>query len=138
MDKTCKRLYTREHLWCLRRANNTAIIGLSDVARRYIGTITWIWLPQAGRKLSRGETFATIELDGSLDALVSPVDCTIINVNNQLRTCPDTLNGDPLREGWILHVRLGRAPLAAGLMDGAQYRAYLGELAGAALTAEPG
>lgn len=137
MNNKDRRLYNREHLWCLRRANNTAIIGISEQAQRYLGEITWIWLPDAGSEIARGEVFASIESSGPVDALVSPLDGRIININNHLRFRPDTVNRDPYGEGWLLHVQLEHAGQLDGMMDARQYMAYIDEIDGDSVDTEP-
>jgi len=120
-------LYNEDHLWCLHRDNDSAIIGISDHAQQRVGRIHQVELPTAGSSVNRGKPFGTLISGGIVIELVSPVDGRIINANNYLDYSPAAVNSDPYGEGWMLHVQLEAAEQLCELMSSEQYTQYIAE-----------
>jgi len=56
--------------------------------------------------------------------LFSPVTGTVVAINEQLDSAPETLNSDPYGAGWIAEVEVSTP--SSSLMDAAGYTALIG------------
>jgi glycine cleavage system H protein len=112
--------YTKEHEWL--RADGT--VGITDYAQDQLGDVVFVELPAVGRVLKQGEAFGVVESVKSVSDLYSPVDGTVVAVNEALAKAPELVNQDPYGAGWL--VRLDVSGGSEALLDAAQYRALVG------------
>ena len=47
--------YTESHEWVRREADGTLTVGITDFAQEALGDMVFVELPEAGRKLAKGE-----------------------------------------------------------------------------------
>ena len=124
-----ERYYTETHEW-VAVDGNVATVGISDYAQAQLGDVVFLDLPKTGEKLSQGQTFGVVESVKAASDLYSPVQGTVVEVNQQASESPDVVNRDPYGQGWLVKVQLeGDVPQ---LMDESAYQAFTRSEAGQA------
>ena len=118
--------YTRDHEW-VGLAGDLATVGVSHFAQKELGDVVFVELPEVGRRLKQGEEFGTIESVKAVSEVYCPVSGEVIEVNASLKDHPEQVNHEPYGSGWILKIRVADPKEAAGLMDAAAYREYVGQ-----------
>ena len=71
-----------------------------------------------------GVQTCALPISKSVSELFSPVTGTVVAVNSNLDSAPESLNSDPYGAGWIAEIEIS-APSSA-LMDAAAYSALIG------------
>jgi glycine cleavage system H protein len=117
--------YTKEHEWVL-AAGDSATIGITDHAQHELGDIVFVDMPKAGTKLTKGQTFGSVESVKAVSDIYAPVSGDVTEVNALLSTTPEKLNADPHGEAWLVKVKLADASELNGLLSAADYQAYVG------------
>lgn len=59
-----------------------------------------------GRKMEKGNYLGFIESAKWVERLRSPIAGTLIEINEELRTKPTSINQDPYGAGWFVRVKL--------------------------------
>jgi len=111
--------YTKDHEW-IRISGDTAEIGITDFAQQQLGDVVYVDLPEAGRTITAGDTFGSIESVKAVSELFAPMSGEVVDVNQQLKDRPETVNSDP-HGTWMLKVRLADPGAAGALLDSRQY-----------------
>jgi glycine cleavage system H protein len=118
--------FTREHEW-VRLEGGQAVFGISDHAQQQLGDITFIDLPEVGRKVHQFEKYAEVESVKAASEIYAPLAGEVIAVNEALAGDPGIINRSPESEGWLVRVRVADPTETGKLMDGAEYQEYLRE-----------
>ncbi len=92
------------HSWALVEPDGT-FVGVDDLAAACLGPVERVDLPQAGRRVHRGETLFTLDSQGRELPVPSPVTGTVIARNEALTKDPRRVNRDPFGLGWITRIR---------------------------------
>lgn len=108
--------YTPDHEWI----DADGLVGITDYAQDALGDVVFVELPQVGQKIKAGDAFGVVESVKSVSDLYSPVDGTVLRVNEALATTPELINQDPYGAGWI--VQLETEGTGDGLIDAEAYR----------------
>jgi glycine cleavage system H protein len=116
--------FTREHEW-VRVDGDTATIGISSHAQEALGDIVFAEVPEAGRKVSKGQEAAVVESVKAASDVYAPVSGQVIGGNPALADDPSIINSDPEGEGWFFKLKLDDAGELDGLMDEAAYRDWV-------------
>lgn len=117
--------FSQDHEWVMVE-DAVATIGITDFAQEQLGDIVYVDLPSAGDELVAGDAFGEVESVKSVSELLSPVDGTVTAVNEELTDSPETVNADPMGEGWMVRVLLSDTADLDNLMDAAAYLSYIG------------
>ena len=117
--------YTKEHEW-VRAEGSEGTIGITDHAQQELGDIVFVDLPKAGSNVKRGETFGSVESVKAVSDVYSPVTGEVTAANELLSQKPETLNGDPHGDGWLIKVKLTAPEEINALMSAADYQKYIG------------
>ena len=99
-------------------------IGITDYAQGALGDIVYVQLPKVGESVSEGAVCGEIESTKSVSELFSPVTGTVVAINEQLDSAPETLNSDPYGAGWIAEIEVSTP--STSLMYAAGYTALIG------------
>ena len=118
--------YTKEHEWVLAESD-TAIVGITAFAAEQLGDITYVELPEIGRKVSAGDEVATVESVKAASDIFAPVSGTVIAINEGLEDRPELVNESPEGDGWFFKLKDTDAAEFAKLMDSATYSAFVKE-----------
>ncbi len=92
------------HTWALSESPNLVRVGMDDFASRLFGKIVHLTLPQRGQWVRQGQKIVSMERDGNTYEMLSPIEGTITDVNDEVLKQPDLARGDPYGEGWLLKV----------------------------------
>jgi glycine cleavage system H protein len=118
--------YAKSHEWLKLESDGTAIIGITDYAQSSLGDITFVQLPKIGATLKAGESFGVVESVKAASDLYCPVAGTVLEVNGQLNSAPETVNQSPYASGWMMRLKLADATAPEALLDPAAYSKLIG------------
>ena len=116
--------FTREHDW-IRVEGDTATVGISNHAQEALGDIVFAEVPEAGRKVSKGQEAAVVESVKAASDVYAPVSGEVTEGNQAVADDPSVINSDPEGQGWFFKLKLDNPGELEGLMDEAAYREWL-------------
>jgi glycine cleavage system H protein len=116
--------FTREHEW-VRVEGDTATIGISNHAQEQLGDIVFAEVPEAGRRVSKGQEAAVVESVKAASDVYAPVSGEVVEGNQAVADDPALVNSDPEGQGWFFKLRLDNPGELDGLMDEASYRDWI-------------
>jgi glycine cleavage system H protein len=119
--------YTDEHEW-VEVADNIATIGITDYAQQSLGDLVYIELPEVGTQLDMGEQFAVAESVKAASEVYMPVSGTIVEINDELESSPETVNSSPFDDGWLVKVEMSAKSELDEMMDSEGYQHLLSSL----------
>ena len=117
--------YTKEHEW-VHAEGGEGTVGITDHAQHELGDIVFVDLPKVGTKISKGETFGSVESVKAVSDIYSPVSGEIAAINELLAKSPEKLNEDPHGDAWLIKVKLSSADEINALMSATDYQKYVG------------
>ena len=116
--------FTKEHEW-IRVDGDTATIGISDHAQEQLGDIVFAEVPEAGRKVSKGQEAAVVESVKAASDVYAPVSGEVTEGNQAVADDPALVNSDPEGQGWFFKIKLDNPGELDGLMDEPSYRDWI-------------
>ena len=116
--------YTDEHEW-IRIEGDVGTIGISAYAQEQLGDVVFVDVPQAGRKVAKGESVAVVESVKAASDIYAPASGEIIEANAGLAETPGDVNTEPMGKGWFFKMKLSNKSELDGLMDQAAYEAFV-------------
>jgi len=118
-------LFTEQHEWIAESGDGLVRFGITDYAQDSLGDIVYVDLPKVGQTLTAGQPCGEVESTKSVSEIYAPVSGEVTAVNAALSDAPDTVNGQPYGDGWMVEVRVSGDREAT--LDAAAYRALIGE-----------
>jgi glycine cleavage system H protein len=103
-----------------------AKIGITEHAQHELGDIVFVDLPKTGSKVTKGQTFGSVESVKAVSDIYSPVSGEVVEPNNLLSQHPERLNEDPHGEAWLINVEVSSPGQIDDLMSAADYQKYVG------------
>ena len=119
--------FTREHEW-IRVEGDTATVGISNHAQEALGDIVFAEVPDAGKKLAKGQEAAVVESVKAASDVYSPVGGEVVEGNQAVVDDPALINQDPEGQGWFFKLKLDNPGEVEGLMDEVSYREWVATL----------
>jgi glycine cleavage system H protein len=121
-------LYTEEHEY-LKKADEagTYYVGVTDYAQGELGDVVFVELPEVGTKLSRMDTFGTVEAVKAVSDLYSPVSGEVVEANGGLADDPAVVNSDPYGKGWMIRIRVDDESELDQLLGPEEYTKHIGQ-----------
>ena len=116
--------FTKEHEW-IRVDGDTATVGISNHAQEQLGDIVFAEVPEAGRKLSKGQEAAVVESVKAASDVYAPVSGEVMEGNQAVADDPALINSDPEGDGWFFKLKLDNPGELDGLMDESAYREWV-------------
>jgi len=116
--------FTKEHEW-IRVDGETATVGISNHAQEALGDIVFAEVPQAGRRVSKGDDAAVVESVKAASDVYAPVSGEVVEGNPAVADDPAIINRDPEGEGWFFKLKLEDPGELEGLMDEGVYRDWV-------------
>lgn len=117
--------YSSEHEWI--DDQSPATVGVSQVAADALGDVVYVDLPEVGAQITAGEACGEIESTKSVSELFSPVNGTVVEVNDAVVADPALVNSDPYGEAWLFRVEVeSEGPLLTAAEYAAANDAELG------------
>ncbi len=97
--------YSKTHEWVEFTGGNTAKIGLTDFAQQKLGKLVFVNLPLAGDEVILDQPFGDVESVKAVSDVLSPVNGTVVEVNEDLMDSPGMINEDPY-DAWLIKVEI--------------------------------
>jgi glycine cleavage system H protein len=119
--------YSQEHEW-IRVEGDVGTIGITQYAQEQLGDVVFVEVPQAGRKVAKGEACAVVESVKAASDIYAPVSGEVTEANAALADSPGDVNAEPMGKGWFFKIRLSDKGELGGLMDEAAYDAFVKSL----------
>jgi glycine cleavage system H protein len=116
--------FTKEHEW-ISVDGDTATIGISNHAQEQLGDIVFAEVPEAGRRLNKGQEAAVVESVKAASDVYAPVSGEVVEGNQAVADDPSLVNSDPEGQGWFFKLKLDNRGELEGLMDEAAYRQWV-------------
>ncbi|HEY7627500.1 MAG TPA: glycine cleavage system protein GcvH [Ilumatobacteraceae bacterium] len=116
--------YSNDHEW-VAVDGNRARIGITDYAQDALGDVVYVQSPKVGEQVAAGDSFSEVESTKSVSDIYAPVSGTVVAVNEQLSSAPDTLNSDPYGAGWICEIEMSDPAEVEALLDAVGYQALI-------------
>jgi len=120
-------LYTKDHEWA-KVEGDVVTMGITDYAQEQLGELVFVELPDVGKEIAARKEIAVVESSKAAGDVYSPVAGTVIEVNSELTTQPERINGDCYNGGWICKLKITDKKSLDNLMDAKKYQEYLDTL----------
>ena len=117
--------YTEDHEW-LNVDGDIAILGITAHAAEQLGEVVFVEQKDVGDDFEQGEEIGVIESVKAASEIFAPVDCEVLEVNEDLEGTPGKLNESPESDGWIYKIKIGDAGQLENLMSEAAYKELIG------------
>ena len=114
--------YTKDHEWI---DPKTGKMGITDYAQHSLTDIVFVELPEKGKKIEQGKSFAIVESVKSVSDVFAPVSGVVEENNSLLSEKPQFVNEDAYGKGWIAKIKISNSADLEKLMGKKEYDAYL-------------
>jgi glycine cleavage system H protein len=109
--------YSKDFAW-IKIEGDKVRMGITDYAQKSLREIVYAELPEVGSDVKQGEPYGTVESVKAVSDLIAGVSGQIEEVNEEVKSKPETLNEDPYVKGWLLIVKPANLQAElANLMD---------------------
>ena len=112
--------YTKEHEWVASTPTTLVYrVGITDYAQSALGDIVYVQMPKVGQALTADTVCGEVESTKSVSEIFSPVTGSVVSINNDLNTAPETINSDPYGAGWLFEISVDSEP--SNLLSASDY-----------------
>ena len=115
--------YSEEHEW-IDVDGGTGTVGITDYAQEQLGDVVFVDINRVGEDVSKGDDVGVVESVKAASDLYCPVSGSITEANGALDDAPETVNSDPMGDGWMFKIALSDAGELDGLMDADGYKSF--------------
>jgi glycine cleavage system H protein len=115
--------YTKSHEWVRTLADGNVEVGITDHAQGALGDLVFVEVPEAGKSLKVGDSFAVVESVKAASDVYAPIAGAVVEGNPALGGQPELINSEPYGAGWIARMKPAGSP--QGLLSSAEYQAHL-------------
>lgn len=119
--------FTKDHEW-IKVEGGIGTVGITDYAQHALGDVVFVEVPEAGRKLSKGDDSAVVESVKAASEVYTPVSGTVVEGNTALADSPALVNESPEDQAWFFKIELSAPAELDDLMDRAAYDEYVAGL----------
>ena len=116
--------YSEEHEW-IAVDENTGTVGITDFAQEQLGDIVFAEVTKENEEVTKDDEVAVVESVKAASDIFSPVSGRISEVNVLLENAPETINSDPLENGWIFKITITNPDELDDLMDLDSYNEFV-------------
>ena len=116
--------YSEEHE-CINIEVNTGTLGITYFSQEQLGDIVFAEVTKANEEVTKDEEVAVVESVKAASDIFSPVSGLISEVNVLLEDTPETINSDPLDNGWIFKITITNPDELDDLMDLDSYNKFV-------------
>lgn len=103
--------YTKEHEWVASTENDLVFrVGITDYAQSALGDIVYVQMPKVGQAVTADTVCGEVESTKSVSEIFSPVTGSIVSINTELNSAPETINTDPYGAGWLFEISVDSEP----------------------------
>ena len=96
--------YSKDFAW-IKVEGDKVRMGVTDYAQKSLREIVYAELPAAGSEVKQGEPYGTVESVKAVSDLIAGASGTVDEVNEEVKSKPETLNEEPFGKGWLLVVK---------------------------------
>lgn len=96
--------YHPGHTWAVAESPDRVRVGVDDFAAKLAGNVTRIDIPERGQWIRQGQKIISMHRDGRELELVSPIEGTVVDINEEALKNPAVAKSDPYGEGWLIAV----------------------------------
>jgi glycine cleavage system H protein len=118
--------YHKEHDWA-RIEGDEAVLGITWFAQDSLGELVHYEPPNEGDTITKDASYGEVESVKAVSDVIAPLSGEVVEVNRKVVDEPETVNGDPYGEGWLVRIRLSDPAEADGLLDAAAYKQVVAE-----------
>jgi glycine cleavage system H protein len=97
--------YHPGHTWALGESPTLVRIGMDEFASKLTGKLERIVLPQRGKWIRQGQKIWTLYRNGASVDMVSPIEGSIVDINEAAMNDPEVARKDPYGDGWLVTVQ---------------------------------
>ena len=116
--------FSEHHEWVL-IDGDVATVGITDHAQQQLGDIVFVEVPEAGKELSKGDEAAVVESVKAASEVYAPLTGEVVASNEALGDAPETVNSDPMGDGWFYKMTIADSSELAELMDADAYKSLV-------------
>ena len=120
--------YTEEHEWLRLDEDGNVTIGISEFAQEQLGDVVYVELPELNQKIHAGDDVSVIESVKAAGDIKTPLDGTVVEINELLTEQPEIVNSDPLGDGWFFRLKPENVEDLERYMDEDAYAEFLKDL----------
>lgn len=117
--------YTKAHEW-IHLQGNLARVGITEHAAAELGDIVFVELPAVGTSVQKDDNLATVESVKAVGDVFAPAAGTVVEVNTELESAPETINSSPHELGWIVVLDVSDLADLEDTMDAVAYDSFVG------------
>ena len=93
--------YTQNDTW-VKLENGRVRVGLTDFFQRRVGDVVYLEFSKVGIMVKRSEEIAQLESIKTVSSITSPLEGTILEVNESLTNKPEMINEESYGKGWLV------------------------------------
>jgi glycine cleavage system H protein len=116
--------YSEEHEW-ITVDGTTGTVGITQHAQEQLGDIVFVEVIKGNEEVEKDDDVAVVESVKAASDIFSPVSGLIIEANALLDDVPETINSDPLENGWIFKITISDLSELDDLMDLKSYTKFV-------------
>lgn len=116
--------YSKEHEW-VKVKEGIACIGITEYAANQLGDVTFVELPQIGKRIKQFEMLSSIESVKAASDIYAPVSGKVVKVNDSLEETPEIVNESAEEAGWIASIEMDDKAELGNLMNRQEYDDYV-------------
>jgi glycine cleavage system H protein len=113
--------FTDSHEW-IKVEGDLGTVGVTAHAKKELGEIVYLELPEIGREVKVGEEVVILESTKAAADIYAPVSGQIVAVNDAVRNAPQLLNDSPEDIGWLFQILLSNPQELDALMTRNSYQ----------------
>ena len=113
-----------EHDWA-RVEGDEATLGITWFAQDALGELVHFEPPEEGADVAQGSSYGEVESVKAVSDVIAPLSGEVVEVNRKVVDAPETVNGDPYGDGWLIRIRLTEPSEVDSLLDVGAYRQVL-------------
>jgi glycine cleavage system H protein len=113
--------YHKEHDWA-RVDDDEALLGITWFAQDALGELVHYEPPNVGDTISKDSPYGEVESVKAVSDVIAPLSGEVLEVNAKVIEEPETVNGDPYGEGWLIRIRLADPAEVEALLDVDAYK----------------
>ena len=118
--------YHPEHDWA-RIDGEEAVLGITWYAQDALGELVHFEAPEVGANVTKDQAYAEVESVKAVSDVIAPLSGEVLEVNEKAVDEPETINGDPYGDGWLVRIKLSDPSEVDSLLDPEAYRAHVAE-----------
>ncbi|GAY73795.1 glycine cleavage system protein H [Lentilactobacillus kosonis] len=93
-----------ENYYWIEEKDGVVTVGLTDEGRNELGNITFVSLPKVGDSLTKTDVLVNVEADKAVSDIPSPVEGTVIAINEDAVDDPSVLNNSDRTSSWVARI----------------------------------